>query len=69
MRDFRRYIGRQVSVTMPGQGSLVGKLVDVGRASLTVEVARMYFDDGQPAPTPQGVVVVPELSVGFVQVV
>lgn len=69
MRDFRQYIGRRVSVSMPGNGSLVGKLVAVGRTTLSIEVDRMYFDDGQPAPTPTGVVLVPELSVGFVQVV
>lgn len=67
MRDYKPYTGREVSV-MTTDGSFQGRLVEAGRHSLTVEVDRWYFTDGQPGPSLSGVVVIEQRAVSFVQV-
>jgi hypothetical protein len=67
MRDYRKYIGRTVSV-MTLSGSFQGMLQEVGRESLTVRPTAYYYDDGQRGPTPSGVVIIDRYAITFVQV-
>lgn len=67
MRDYKPYIGREVSV-MTIDGTFQGTLQAVGRHSLTIKPEAMYDTDGRSAPTPKGVVVVEQFAVSFVQV-
>lgn len=67
MRDYKPYIGREVSV-MTVDGTFQGELLGVGRHSLTIKPEAMYDPDGRPAPTPKGVIVVEQFAISFVQV-
>lgn len=67
MRDYKPYISREVSV-MTADGSFQGRLVAAGRHSLTLEVSRWFFPDGQPGPAISGVVIIEQDALGFVQV-
>lgn len=68
MKDYRDYVGRGVSIVMTGGASVLGELVKVGQTSLTVKAERLYYDDGEPAPRPSGVIIVEKSAIRFVQV-
>lgn len=67
MRDYKEFVGRQVSVVTTG-GSFVGELVKVGRTTLAMKVERAYYDDGLDAPRVSGLLLVEQSAIRFVQV-
>lgn len=67
MRDYQKYIGRKVSV-MTNSGSFQGVLSEVGKESLTIEPTAMFYEDGQAAPKPQGLIILDRFAINFVQV-
>lgn len=67
MRDYRQYIGRQVSV-MTNAGSFQGELIGTGHDTLTMKCSAYYQDDGLEGPTPSGVVIIGKDALQFVQV-
>lgn len=67
MRDYQPFVGREVSV-FTRDGSTVGKLVAVGRHTLTVAPTAAFDDRGERVATPKGVMLVEGHAITWVQV-
>lgn len=66
MHDYRKYIGRKIAV-MTRSGTFQGVLREVGRETLTLKVTKWFFDDGEDAPTPDGLIILDRYAIDFVQ--
>ena len=68
MRDFKKYLGREVSV-MTSDNTVQGTLEEVGHHSLTIKPAHLFFSDGQPSEIPKGRIIVDRWSIVLMQVI
>lgn len=69
MRDYRQHLGREINVVDQKDEGFQGRLVDVGRDSITIEVTKHVQSDGEVAPkTPAGHLMIASRAIRFVQV-
>lgn len=67
MQDYKKHLNRTIALRTT-VGEFHGKLVGVGRSTLTIEVDAYYGENGERGNTPSGQLVFDRFAIHFAQV-